>query len=208
MIDTIRTMITSLFPDLLPIIIIITVIACSLRLAYIVKNKQRFCFYKELFSLVFILYVMCLFEVVTMQDNNYGLLNLIPFKEMFRYQIGSRLFIKNIVGNVLLFLPYGYFVSYYLNLKKLKPAIILTVIVSLTIECVQLNIGRTFDIDDIILNTLGGIIGSMIYIIVEKISYKAPKIFKTDGFINFIVVLLLILIIIFLFDINLLQLVN
>ena len=208
MINTIRTMITSLFPDLLPIIIIITVIACSLRLAYIVKNKQRFCFYKELFSLVFILYVMCLFEVVTMQDNNYGLLNLIPFKEMFRYQIGSRLFIKNIVGNVLLFLPYGYFVSYYLNLKKLKPAIILTVIVSLTIECVQLNIGRTFDIDDIILNTIGGIIGSMIYIIVEKISYKAPKIFKTDGFINFIVVVLLILIIIFLFDINILQLVN
>lgn len=208
MIDTIRTMITSLFPDLLPIIIIITVIACSLRLAYIVKNKQRFCFYKELFSLVFILYVMCLFEVVTMQDNNYGLLNIIPFKEMFRYQIGSRLFIKNIVGNVLLFLPYGYFVSYYLNLKKLKPAIILTVIVSLTIECVQLNIGRTFDIDDIILNTIGGIIGSMIYITVEKISYKAPKIFRTDGFINFIVVILLILIIIFLFDINLLQLVN
>lgn len=208
MINTIRAMITSLFPDLLPIIIIITVIACSLRLAYIVKNKQRFCFYKELFSLVFILYVMCLFEVVTMQDNNYGLLNLIPFKEMFRYQIGSRLFIKNIVGNVLLFLPYGYFVSYYLNLKKLKPAIILTVIVSLTIECVQLNIGRTFDIDDIILNTIGGIIGSMIYIIVEKISYKAPKIFKTDGFINFIVVVLLILIIIFLFDINILQLVN
>ena len=92
--------------------------------------------------------------------------------------------------------------------KKLKPAIILTVIVSLTIECVQLNIGRTFDIDDIILNTIGGIIGSMIYIIVEKISYKAPKIFKTDGFINFIVVVLLILIIIFLFDINILQLVN
>jgi glycopeptide antibiotics resistance protein len=205
MLDTIRTMITGVFPDVWPIIIIITVIACSLRIAYLVKCHKRFCFYKELFSLVFILYVMCLFEVVTLQDNNYGLSNFIPFKEIFRYDIGSRLFVKNIIGNILLFLPYGYFTSYYLSSKKILPSAILTLIVSFTIECVQLKIGRTFDVDDVILNTCGGILGFFIYIIVEELSKKLPNIFRTDGFINFLVVVLLIIAIIFLFDINLLN---
>ena len=202
--DTIRNMITGVLPDVWPVIIIITVISCSLRIGYLIKNKVDFCFYKELFTLVFILYVMCLFEVVTLQDNNYGLSNFIPFKEIFRYQIGSRLFIKNIVGNILLFLPYGYFTSYYLNNKKLWPTALLTIIVSFTIETVQLKIGRTFDVDDIILNTCGGIIGCFIYSLSESVSNKLPKVLKTEGFINFIVIITIILLIIYLFNINVL----
>ncbi len=202
--DTIRNMITGVLPDVWPVIIIITVISCSLRIGYLIKNKADFCFYKELFTLVFILYVMCLFEVVTLQDNNYGLSNFIPFKEIFRYQIGSRLFIKNIVGNILLFLPYGYFTSYYLNNKKLWPTALLTIIVSFTIETVQLKIGRTFDVDDIILNTCGGTIGGFIYSLSESVSNKLPKVLKTEGFINFIVIITIILLIIYLFNINVL----
>ena len=52
MLDTIRTMITGVIPDVYPVIIIITVIACSLRVAYIINNKKDFCFYKELFMLI------------------------------------------------------------------------------------------------------------------------------------------------------------
>ena len=204
--DTIRNMITGVLPDVWPVIIIITVISCSLRIGYLIKNKADFCFYKELFTLVFILYVMCLFEVVTLQDNNYGLSNFIPFKEIFRYQIGSRLFIKNIVGNILLFLPYGYFASYYLNNKKLWPTALLTIIVSFTIETVQLKIGRTFDVDDIILNTCGGIIGGFIYSLSESVSNKLPKVLKTEGFINFIVIITIILLIIPIFCLYLLKL--
>lgn len=199
---TIRNMITGYFPDVWPIIIIITVIACSLRIAYLIKNNQKFCFYKELSVLLFILYIMCLFEVVTIQDHNYGLSNFIPFQEIFRYEIGSRLFIKNIIGNILLFLPYGYFAADFLKSKKASPIFILTLIVSLTIELVQLNIGRTFDIDDIILNTCGGIIGYFLYRLLDKIKLKLPKVFKTDGFINFIVIIVLILFIIYLSDWN------
>lgn len=202
--DTIRNIITGVLPDVWPVIIIITVISCSLRIGYLIKNKADFCFYKELFTLVFILYVMCLFEVVTLQDNNYGLSNFIPFKEIFRYQIGSRLFIKNIVGNILLFLPYGYFASYYLNNNKVWPTALLTIIVSFTIETVQLKIGRTFDVDDIILNTCGGIIGGFIYSLSESLSNRLPKVLKTEGFINFIVIITIILLIIYLFNINVL----
>ena len=200
MVTTIKNLITDYFNDVWPIIIIITVITCSLRIAYIIKNKQKFCFYKELFMLIFILYVMCLFEVVTIQDNNYGLSNYIPLKEIFRYEIGSRLFVKNIIGNILLFLPYGYFAADYLASKKLFTISFLTMIVSLTIEFVQLNIGRTFDIDDVLLNTLGGMFGYLLYRMIERIKVKLPKIFKTDGFINFFVILILLIGIIYLFD--------
>ena len=205
MITTIRNMITSFFPDVWPLIIIITVIACSLRIAYLIKNNQNFCFYKELFKLIFILYVMCLFEVVTLQDNNYGLSNFIPFKEMFRYEFGSRLFIKNIVGNMLLFLPYGYFASEYLKSKKMMLPCFLTFIVSITIELVQLKIGRTFDIDDVLLNTIGGILGYYLYRIIERIKNKLPRFFKTEGFMNFFVFLILVLFIIYLCDLHMIE---
>lgn len=205
MIRTIKNMITGFFPDVWPLIIIITVIACSLRMTYLIKNNQKFCFYKELFTLIFIIYVVCLFEVVTLQDNNYGLSNFIPFKEMFRYEFGSRLFIKNIVGNILLFLPYGYFSSEYLKSNKISSPCILTLIISFTIELVQLNIGRTFDIDDIILNTIGGIIGYLLYRMIEKIKSKLPKFFKTEGFMNFFVVLILVLFIIYLCDLHMMS---
>lgn len=200
MATTIKDMITAYFSDVWPIIIIITVITCSLRIAYLLKHHKKICFYKEIFMLLFILYVMCLFEIVTLQDHNYGLSNYVPFKEIFRYEIGSRLFIKNIIGNILLFLPYGYFAADYLKSKKALPICFLTMLVSITIEFVQLNIGRTFDIDDVILNTCGGLFGYFLYRVIDNIKVKLPSFFKTDGFLNFFVILILIISIIYLFD--------
>ena len=205
MLTTIKSIMASYFVDVWPIITIITVIVCSLRIAYLIKNNQKFCFYKEVFMLLFIIYVMCLFEIVTLQDYNYGLSNYIPFREMFRYEIGSRLFIKNIIGNILLFLPYGYFTADYLKSKKILSICFLTMLVSLTIEFVQLNIGRTFDIDDVILNTLGGMCGYLLYRLIERIKDKLPNFFKTEGFINFFVILILIIGILFLFDVPVIE---
>lgn len=201
----IQNMFIEVIPDLLPVIIIITVIACSLRISYLIKYKKKFIFHKEFFNLIFILYIMCLFEVVTFQDVNFGTSNFIPFKEILRYNIGSRLFVKNIIGNVLLFLPYGYFISYYLKNKKMLPSVVLTLAVSITIEVVQLNIGRTFDIDDIILNTVGGILGSGIYILIDRIKNMLPKVFQNDTFINIVVIILIIIIIMYSFNLNILN---
>ena len=82
---------------------------------------------------------------------------------------------------------------------------LLTLVVSATIEIVQLNIGRTFDVDDIILNTIGGIIGSGIYIITDSIKERLPKIFKNDTIINILVIILIIAIIMFSFNLNILN---
>lgn len=208
MINTFRNLVTGYLPDVWPIIVIITVIVCSLRVAVLLRERKHICFYKEIFNLLFVIYVMCLFEVVTVQDDNYGLSNFIPFHEMTRYTFGSKLFVRNILGNIILFVPYGYFAADYVKSKKIWATLYLTLLVSATIEFVQFNIGRTYDIDDCILNTIGGCIGFLIYYITNKISDYLPSIFKSDGFISFIVVLLLIFGIIYLCDIQLVDLIR
>lgn len=188
-------------PDVWPMIVIILVIICSLRIAYLITRHKRFQFHKELIYLIAIIYILCLFYVVTFQDSNYGVSNYVPFKEIFRYSIGSHKFIKNIMGNILLFIPYGFLSSYILNNKKISVTFILSLIVSLTIEVVQYYIGRVFDIDDIILNVLGGIIGGLLFVGMDAIRSKV-KILRNDTVIDILVILLLVIIIMYSFNIN------
>lgn len=177
-----------------PMILVSVVIIVTLRISYLVKNHEHLTLYKELFVLIFIVYILALFQVVTSQDVvSWSSNNFIPFKEMFRYKIGSRLFIKNVVGNIILFLPYGFFASFYLKPKKIGLITILTFIASLTIEIVQMSIGRVFDVDDIILNTLGGALGSYLYILFQGISVKLPKFFKNEIFLDIVAIILFLL---------------
>lgn len=148
---------------------------------------------KEFIRLLFTLYFITLFYIVTFKDKNYGTNNFILFKEIFRYNISSRLFIRNVIGNILLFIPFGIFISYYVKNTKLYIIILLSILLSLLIEIVQSTIGRTFDIDDILLNLIGGIMGFIIY----KFQCKYNNIFQRQ-IIQDILCLLSILIIIYL----------
>ena len=95
-----------------PMVVISIIVAISVRIAYLIINKQKFVIYEELFKLFFLVYILCLFQVVTYRDVNLTGNNFIPFKEILRYSIGSSLFYKNVFGNMILFLPYGIFISY------------------------------------------------------------------------------------------------
>lgn len=175
-----------------PMVLISTIIIVSFRIAYVLKNHIKFVLYQDLLILSFIIYVLCLFQVVTFQDTvSWSSNNFIPFREIFRYDFGSQLFVKNVLGNMILFLPFGFFVSYYLKSKKALLPVILTLIASCSIEIVQMVIGRVFDIDDIILNLLGGVIGFFLYYLLVKIGRKLPDVLKSDAFLNIISVVLL-----------------
>ena len=200
----IRQSLLEILGEVWPTILISSVIIISMRITYIIKNEQKFILYKELLSFVFVLYVLCLFYVVTFQDVGWSKSNFIPFKEMFRYSIGSRLFIKNVIGNIILFIPYGFFVSYLLNLKKTKSMALMALLVSISIEIIQLVIGRVFDIDDIILNTIGGIIGFYLYISLDFINDHLPRILKNQIVYNILIIIFVILSLLYMF--NLIQL--
>ena len=153
--ESIKTVISSIWPSLL---ILITILF-TIRFFSFVSNKKKIVFYKEILSLLFIIYLMCFFYILTFEDVDWSTANLIPFKEMFRFSLGSRMFFKNVFGNIILFLPYGFFLSYFVKLKKVKIITSLSLFVSFIVEIIQYRIGRVFDVDDIILNVIGGIIG-------------------------------------------------
>ena len=118
--------ISNIILEIWPMIIITVVILTSLRIMDIIINKKKIVLYKDLLILLFAIYILCLFHIVTFQDVNFASSNFIPFKEMFRYELFSRLFIKNVMGNVLLFIPFGFFTSYLIKTKKIYVPVILT----------------------------------------------------------------------------------
>lgn len=176
-----------------PMILIFTVFVVTIRITYLIVHKEKFIFYRELFMFTALLYAMLLFYVVTFQDVNYGTNNFVPFKEILRYEFGSRYFIKNILGNIILFIPFGFFVSRILKTRKVLPIIFVSIITSSIIEFTQLKIGRTFDIDDIFLNLIGGLIGYLIYFVIDISEHRFPDLFNTVLFKNIITLLLLII---------------
>ena len=196
----IRSSILEILGEVWPTILISSVIAISMRLVYLIKNKQKIILYREMLSLIFIIYVLCLFYVVTFGDVGWSNSNFIPFKEMFRYSFGSNLFIKNVLGNIIMFVPYGFFVSYYLDLKKPLSAFLLVLLVSTSIETTQLLIGRVFDIDDIILNIVGGMIGFAIYKLLDLINDHLPSVLKNPIVYNIIIVLCAIFMAMYMFN--------
>ena len=192
--------ITSTISDVIqmtwPMVLVSIVIIVSIRITYLIKNKERFTFYKELVALSMIIYVLMLFQVVTSQDVvSWSTSNFIPFKEMFRYRLGSRLFFKNVLGNLALFLPYGFFASYTLKCEKGRAIIFLTLLASITIEFVQLSIGRVFDVDDIILNVAGGYLGYTLYHYGHRLVAKMPNFCKSEWFLNIVSIIILLCVI-------------
>jgi glycopeptide antibiotics resistance protein len=190
----------SVFENNYPMIIIFTVVIVTIRLAYLLSRKIKFELYRELFMLAFLLYSLILFYVVTFQDVNYGTNNFIPFKEIMRYEFGSSFFIHNVLGNILLFIPFGFFVSFILKTKKPTYIIIVTFITSLVIEFTQLLIGRTFDVDDVLLNIIGGFLGYLVYLVIQVIYDKLPDVLKKTWIKNIVLILIIIAIIVLYFS--------
>ncbi len=189
----------------LPMLIIFIVVICTVRISYIRSTNQKIILHNEIFNLLFIIYVLLLFELLTGTENSYGSgINNIPFKEIMRYEFGSKMFIYNVLGNILIFVPFGYFISRYVKPKKILPIIVDALITSVTVETVQLKIGRSFDIDDIILNIAGAIIGYFVYIAFDAIYKHLPKILQKDFIYD--VISLIILTIFILYAANILDL--
>ncbi len=186
-----RETILNIIANVWPMLLIFITIIVSIRITSILTKKEKFVFYQDVIVLGFIIYILCLFYVVTFQDVSWSSSNFTPFAEMFRFKIGSPMFLRNFFGNMLLFMPYGFFVSYFLDLKKSYIAFILITIASITIECTQLVIGRVFDIDDIILNVIGGLIGYFLYHLLKRIAKHLPNVLKNPIFYNILMVVFL-----------------
>ncbi|MCP1150681.1 MULTISPECIES: VanZ family protein [Bacillus] len=108
---------------------------------------------------------------IMIEDNLGSIHNFIPFKTIIvTLEFGLTTFIKQIIGNVILFVPLGFILPILFSFNQLRKVIYIGFLVSLSIELIQfvldLIVGynyRSFDVDDIITNTLGTLIGVIIY---------------------------------------------
>lgn len=186
----------NIFYNLFPMVLLFTIVISIIRITSLVYAKEKIVIYKELKTLVAIIYIFSLFYLVTTTDFESYSNNFIPFKEMTRYHLSSKLFFRNVIGNIILFVPFGYLVTDMITEKANKCHILIpvsiTFITSLIIEIIQMNIGRSFDIDDIILNFIGGIIGYIIFITIHAI-FKRIKDEKKLNLIKVILICSLIL---------------
>lgn len=182
---------TNTLKDVWPMIVIFLVVIITIRATYIRVNHERLVFYREFWNLVFVLYALLLFYLLTSTElNRNSGFNLVPFTEIFRYPVGSVGFTKNVIGNILIFIPFGYFVSGYVKASKVSHILFISVITSLTVELVQRQIGRSFDIDDILLNVAGSILGFLLFIGLSAIKKHLPRIFQSDMFYNLICIII------------------
>lgn len=100
--------------------------------------------------------------------------NFTPFREISRFIkyrdiLGAEAFMINIVGNIVVFMPFGFFIpglakrkhGPFLNFLKITG---FGFLFSLTVETAQLvsKVG-CFDVDDLILNTVGVALGCACY---------------------------------------------
>lgn len=181
-----------------PTLVIFLVIIIIMRFFYIRNSGKKFILHEELILLLFVTYILLLFELVTSRDVWMSGTNLVPFKEILRYPIGSENFYRQVIGNIVLFVPFGFFATYYTKINRITNISFITLLVSLTIEIVQKYIGRSFDVDDIILNVVGGIIGFLVFVALDAIKRKLPKFLQKDGFYNILSILLVIFVALYL----------
>lgn len=105
--------------------------------------------------------------------------NLVPFKEINRFikyyhQLGFMAVMLNLAGNVIAFMPFGFCLPMIAGEKTgFLKVTVFSFALSLSIELVQLitRVGSC-DVDDLMLNTLGGMLGYLCFILVRKVCHK------------------------------------
>lgn len=177
-----------------PMLIVFIVAISLIRFFYLSNHREKFSFHKEFNYLIAIIYIWLLFEILTMTEiNSTSGFNMVPFSEILRFKVGSKMFYYNVLGNILIFIPFGYLIGIYVNPKKIWPVLITTLVTSSVVEFVQLKIGRSFDIDDILLNVVGSILGYLLYVGISAISKRLPDFFKSNLVYDLICIILMVL---------------
>lgn len=155
-------------------------------------------FFKVILTIIFCLYLIILSQSIlkhfaieditgAFSSGDVGVFwsqpNFIPFKTILYYlfaDINLEYRINNLAGNILLFAPFGFLLPLLSKrFQSIKKVAIASFCLSLTFELLQLifRIGG-FDVDDLILNTLGGVLGYLPIKLIQMIKHRKQKIVK------------------------------
>ena len=142
------------------------------------KNRRRF---RVLGKILFVMYIGFLLYFLIFSDwygraggmSEYHY-NLILFQEIERFwnyrdTLGWVAY-SNLFGNVLIFVPFGFFMPMASRYRSFFLTLFYSFGLSFLVEAFQLvtKVG-SFDVDDLLLNTIGGVIGFIIFVICNTI---------------------------------------
>ena len=144
-------------------------------------------FLNIMFYGVMFLYALILFFLLFKKKSvgSFRTINLIPFRTIIDYLFNEDVIVRsfafsNIMGNIAIFIPLGIYIPLLINKKSIFTNSAIVALISLCVEIVQyiLAIG-TADVDDIILNTIGGLLGILIFKLVYLIFKDKSKVVIT-----------------------------
>ena len=173
--------------DMLPFMLLVIPIHVAVRI--ILLRRRQINLTREAALLIFVMFVAGLMSQTVIPEirisagevhiinDGFHTTNLIPFrvlfdtyKELSRGHLGA--LIINFFGNVVMFMPIGFFVALLWKLSGAK-VVLAGFLTSLFIEVTQLFLARNSDVDDLMLNTLGALFGLLIY---KLLDWAFPKI--------------------------------
>lgn len=126
---------------------------------------QKIAFSFLLLWLTAVIWLTLLFEKYTV---SYYRCNLIPFFNLFEFinclsskqLITSFYLLRNMIGNVFLFLPFGFLFPLVQKNNRMITTIMIALSLSLLIELIQLVTRLSvFDVDDLLMNSFGAALG-------------------------------------------------
>ncbi len=120
-------------------------------------------------SLLVLFMTLFTFTMDPQLTTNVGFMPLHTLREIYRYGQSDLAF--QLVFNVLMFMPFGFLLP--VAFPALRQASLCTTVClmgSLIIEMCQLFSGRSFDIDDILCNTLGGLLGFGMLLVTQALA--------------------------------------
>lgn len=150
---------------------IIFVIPAIIILRYLILRQRNF--NQFIAILIFALYSIAVFSVVGVPavgtfKVDFGF-NFIPLIDIVNSPLE---YTKNTILNIILFIPLGFFVpTIWKNYRSIKTMFFMGLALSVCIEILQVFTFRLTDIDNLITNTIGTVIG---YYIGKSCSFKLP----------------------------------
>lgn len=168
----------------IPLTLILISLVCyiAFRMIYITVTKKKLKLGQEAAIIILIAYMESLLYLTLFPSANMTpdvvAINLVPLKTISLYinfQGDISLQIINLVGNIVVFMPIGTFSLFFIKNTSFYQVFVIGFCSTLFIEMMQLFlsingvISRSFDVDDLLLNTIGVILGYYIGLMIKRI---------------------------------------
>ncbi|GIO28666.1 VanZ family protein [Ornithinibacillus bavariensis] len=177
--------------DIPVLLILITLLVYAL--IRLIQKKKHVKIYREIINMLLIAYVECLLYLTLFPANgtstpSLASINLIPFRTInlyINFQGDFSLQIINLLGNIVVFIPIGIFIVLFIKKATFIHSLLIGIGSTLFIEVMQLVlsingvISRSFDVDDLLLNTIGVLIGYFMAILLRAYLKRADSRIRT-----------------------------